>query len=100
ENCPDLRNTGVVDIIRELKSYNAAVDVFDPWVSKEEAQREYGLTLIDRPEEGGYDTVVLAVGHDDFAKAGAEGVRRYGRPGSILFDVKSLFPLEDSDGRL
>ncbi|MEM8948040.1 MAG: Vi polysaccharide biosynthesis UDP-N-acetylglucosamine C-6 dehydrogenase TviB [Pseudomonadota bacterium] len=100
ENCPDLRNTGVVDIIRELKSYNAAVDVFDPWVSKEEAQREYGLTLIDRPEEGSYDAVILAVGHDDFAKAGADGVRRYGRPGSILFDVKSLFPLEDSDGRL
>ncbi len=100
ENCPDLRNTGVVDIIGELTSYNAEVDVFDPWVSKEEALDEYGLTLIDRPEEARYDAVVLAVGHSDFEKAGAEGVRRFGRPGAILFDVKSLFPLEASDGRL
>ncbi|MGI9501141.1 MAG: nucleotide sugar dehydrogenase [Geminicoccaceae bacterium] len=100
ENCPDLRNTGVVDIIRELVSYNAHVDVCDHWVSKDEALEEYGLTLIDRPEEGHYDAVVLAVGHDDFEKAGAQGLRRYGRPGSILFDVKSLFPLEVSDGRL
>ncbi len=100
ENCPDLRNTGVVDIIGELTSYNAEVDVYDPWVSKEEAFEEYGLDLIDQPEEGRYDAVVLAVGHDDFEKAGAEGVRRFGRPGSVLFDVKSLFPLEVSDGRL
>jgi len=100
ENCPDLRNTGVVDIIEELTSYNAHVDVYDPWVSKEEALEEYGLSLIDRPAEGGYDAMILAVGHDDFKQAGAEGVRRFGRPGSVLFDVKSLFPLDAADGRL
>ncbi|MDH3663312.1 MAG: nucleotide sugar dehydrogenase, partial [Alphaproteobacteria bacterium] len=100
ENCPDLRNTGVVDIIEELKCYNATVDVHDPWVSKEEAFEEYGLTLIDQPEDGHYDALILAVGHDVFRKAGAEGVRRFGRPESVLFDVKSLFPLEVSDGRL
>ncbi|MGI9419535.1 MAG: Vi polysaccharide biosynthesis UDP-N-acetylglucosamine C-6 dehydrogenase TviB [Geminicoccaceae bacterium] len=100
ENCPDLRNTGVVDIIRELQGYNAKVEVFDPWVSKEEALAEYDLALVDQPEHGRYDAIVLAVGHDEFEKLGAGGVRRFGRPGSILFDVKSLFPLEVSDGRL
>ena len=100
ENCPDLRNTGVIDVIRELESYNARVDAYDPWVSKEEALEEYGLTMIDRPADGHYDAIVLAVGHDDFKESGAEGVRRFGRPGSVLFDVKSLFPLEVSDGRL
>ena len=100
ENCPDLRNTGVVDIIEELQGYNANVEVHDPWVSSEEAKEEYGLTLVDQPEEGRYDAIVLAVGHDEFEKAGAEGLRRFGRSGSVLFDVKSLFPLEVSDGRL
>ena len=100
ENCPDLRNTGVVDIIEELQGYNARVDVHDPWVSKEEAMEEYGLKLVDRPEEGCYDAIVLAVGHEDFRKIGPRGVRRFGRPGAVLFDVKSLFPLEVSDGRL
>ena len=99
-NCPDLRNTGVVDIIDELKSYNARIHVHDPWVSKEAAREEYSLELIDRPQEARYDAVILAVGHDDFEKAGGEGVRRFGRSGSVLFDVPSLFPLEVSDGRL
>jgi UDP-N-acetyl-D-galactosamine dehydrogenase len=100
ENCPDLRNTGVIDIVRELQGYNATVDVYDPWVSKEEALDEYGLTLIDEPVQGHYDGIVLAVGHEDFQKLGAEGVRRFGRAGSILFDVKSVFPLTGSDERL
>lgn len=100
ENCPDLRNTGVIDIIRELQGYNAGIDVYDPWVSKEEALEEYGLTLIDQPALGHYDGIVLAVGHEDFQKLGAEGVRRFGRDKSILFDVKSVFPLHSSDERL
>ncbi|MEM7043617.1 MAG: Vi polysaccharide biosynthesis UDP-N-acetylglucosamine C-6 dehydrogenase TviB [Pseudomonadota bacterium] len=100
ENCPDIRNTGVVDIIEELQSYNARVDVHDPLVSGEEARAEYGLRLIDRPEESRYDAVILAVGHDAFKRVGADGLRRYGRAGSVLFDVKSLFQLEVSDGRL
>ena len=100
ENCPDLRNTGVVDIIEELVSYNAGVDVYDPWVSKEKAREEYGLALIDRPEEGAYDAIVLAVGHEDFSQAGVDGVRRFGCPGAVLFDVKSLFSGDGVDGRL
>ncbi len=100
ENCPDLRNTRVIDIVRELQVYNATVDVYDPWVSKEEALEEYGLTLIDEPALDHYDGIVLAVGHEDFQKLGVEGVRKFGRTGSILFDVKSAFPLTSSDERL
>jgi len=100
ENCPDLRNTGVVDIIHELTSYNAHIDVHDPCVVKDEAKTEYGLSLIDRPEESQYDAVILAVGHDEFLRMGADGVRRFGRQGAVFFDVKSLFPPDSSDGRL
>ena len=100
ENCPDLRNTGVIDIIRELESYHARVEVHDPWVSKAEALEEYGLSLVDHPDEGGYDAVVLTVGHEDFRKAGAAGVRRFGKTGAVLFDVKSLFTRDEVDGRL
>ncbi len=100
ENCPDLRNTGVIDIVRELQVYNAKVDVYDPWVSKEEALEEYGLDLIDEPPRGQYDGIILAVGHEDFQKLGAEGIRKFGRERSVLFDVKSLFPLGSSDERL
>lgn len=100
EDCPDLRNTGVIDIIRELRSYHAHIDVFDPWVSKEEALEEYGLSLIDRPEPGHYDAVILAVAHKAFNHDGAEGIRAFGRPGAVLFDVKSVLPIEASDGRL
>ncbi|MGI9491342.1 MAG: nucleotide sugar dehydrogenase [Geminicoccaceae bacterium] len=100
ENCPDLRNTGVVDIVRELTSYNAQIHVYDPLVSKDEARQEYGLKMIDQPETGYYDSVVLAVAHDAFQERGASGLRRFGREGAILFDVKSLFALDESDGRL
>lgn len=100
ENCPDLRNTGVVDIIRELASYNAHIDVYDPLVSKEEAEEEYGLELIDQPETGHYDAIVLAVAHDAFRTLGISGMRRFGREETILFDVKSVFALDASDGRL
>ena len=100
ENCPDLRNTGVVDIVRELISYNAQIHVYDPLVSKEEARGEYGLEMIDQPETGHYDGVVLAVAHDIFREMGASGLRRFGRAGATLFDVKSLFALDESDGRL
>lgn len=100
ENCPDLRNTGVIDIVRELQVYNAGVDVYDPWVSKEEALEEYGLDLIDEPAHGQYDGIVLAVGHEDFQKLGAEGIRKFGRERSVLFDVKALFSMGSSDERL
>ena len=100
ENCPDLRNTGVIDIIRELQVYNARVDVHDPWVDKDEALEEYGLALIDEPAKEQYDAIVLAVGHEDFQRLGPEGVKTFGREKSILFDVKSVFAKSGSDARL
>ena len=101
ENCPDLRNTRVVDIVRALQGYNAQVDVYDPWVDAAEAQHEYGLVTIGTPEHGAYDAVVLAVGHDEFRRMGGEGVRAFGRPkASIVYDVKYVLPRDAVDGRL
>lgn len=100
ENCPDLRNTGVIDIIRELQVYNAHVDVYDPWVSKEEALEEYDLKLIDKPVPDHYDGIILAVGHEDFQRLGTEGIRQLGKANSVLFDVKSGLPLGAADERL
>jgi UDP-N-acetyl-D-glucosamine/UDP-N-acetyl-D-galactosamine dehydrogenase len=100
ENCPDLRNTRVVDIIAELRSFNADVDVHDPWVNSEHAQAEYGLALLDQPEPGRYDAVVLAVAHDRFVALGADGVRAFAKPGAVLFDVKRALPRASVDGCL
>jgi UDP-N-acetyl-D-glucosamine/UDP-N-acetyl-D-galactosamine dehydrogenase len=100
ENCPDLRNTRVVDIIRELKSYNAEVDVHDPWVASAHAEAEYGLSLVEEPAPGSYDAVVLAVAHDRFVALGAEGVRAFAKPGAVLFDVKRALPRASVDGCL
>jgi UDP-N-acetyl-D-galactosamine dehydrogenase len=100
ENCPDLRNTKVVDIIEELRSFNVEVDVHDPWVSARLAQHEYGLDLVEKPEEGVYDAIVLAVPHRDFIALGADGIRRFGTPEAVLFDVKRGLDRELVDGCL
>ena len=101
ENCPDLRNTRVVDIVQALEGYSARVDVFDPWVDAAEAQHEYGLTPIEAPEQGVYDAIVLAVGHDQFRALGGQGVRAFGKPeASIVYDVKYVLPRDAVDGRL
>jgi UDP-N-acetyl-D-galactosamine dehydrogenase len=101
ENCPDLRNTRVVDIVQALQGYNAQVDVHDPWVDAEEARHEYGLTPIGNPEQGAYDAIVIAVGHDQFRVLGGAGVRAFGKPeASIVYDVKYVLPREWMDGRL
>ena len=101
ENCPDLRNTRVVDIVRTLEDYSAQVDVFDPWVDAAEARHEYALTPIETPEQGAYDAIVLAVGHDEFKAMGGQGVRAFGKPdGSVVYDVKCLLPRDVVDGRL
>ena len=97
ENCPDLRNTKVVDIIAELKSYNANVHIHDPWVSAEEARHEYGIDLVATPEAGSYDAVILAVSHREFIALGAEGIRAFGKPGAVLFDVKRALPRASVD---
>lgn len=100
ENCPDLRNTRVVDIIKEFKNYHANVDVYDPWINAAEAQHEYGITPIAKLQTGVYDAIILAVGHNEFKDMGVAGVRALGKKGAVLYDVKSLFPREVVDGRL
>lgn len=100
ENCPDLRNTRVVDIIAELRSYNTQVDVYDPWVGAEDARQEYGIELVDLPSPGAYDAVVLAVAHDRFVELGAGGIRAFAKPNAVLFDVKRILPRTDIDGCL
>ncbi|WP_374356084.1 nucleotide sugar dehydrogenase [Thermomonas sp.] len=101
ENCPDLRNTRVVDIIDALQGYNVQVDVTDPWVDADEARHEYGLAPVADPQPGSYDAIIIAVGHEQFRQLGADGVRAYGKPGgSVLYDVKYVLPREAVDARL
>jgi len=100
EDCPDLRNTRVVDIVEELQQYHAEVELYDPWVDPEEARREYGITLQGELQEGRYDAILIAVAHRQFRELGSAELRRLGKPGAVLFDVKYLFPAAESDGRL
>ena len=100
ENCPDLRNTRVVDVVDELQDYGVQVDLHDPWTDTDAAQHEYGLDLIGTPEAGAYDGVLLAVAHDTFRAAGPEALRSYGREGAVFCDLKSVFARDDSDLRL
>lgn len=101
ENCPDLRNTKVVDIVRTLQGYNTQVDIYDPWIDVAEAEHEYGLhCLAQMPAPGQYAAIVLAVGHQQFVQLGEAGIKALGQPGAVLFDVKSILPLGMADGRL
>jgi UDP-N-acetyl-D-glucosamine/UDP-N-acetyl-D-galactosamine dehydrogenase len=101
EGCPDLRNSKVIDIVRELASYNARVDVYDPWVDMDDAKAEYDITpLTEPPHTGAYDAVVVAVAHPEFLNWGAAGIRAFGKPGHVLYDVKSVLRQSESDGRL
>ncbi len=100
ENCPDLRNTKVVDIVRELAEYNIQVDVFDPWVSAEDAMYEYGITPVGTPSHGAYDGIILAVAHSEFKNMGAENIRKLGKAEHVLYDLKYLLDEDKSDLRL
>ena len=100
ENCPDLRNTKVVDIVSELASYSMQVDVHDPWIDAAEAKHEYGLEPIADPQEGAYDVVIIAVAHDEFRKLGAAGIRKYCKENSVLYDIKYILPPDAVDDRL
>ena len=100
ENCPDLRNTRVVDVIAELRNYHAQVDVHDPWADAAEARHEYGIELIDAPASGQYDAIILAVAHQQFIEMGAARIRAFGKPGCVVFDVKQVLPREAVDDRL
>jgi UDP-N-acetyl-D-galactosamine dehydrogenase len=100
EDCPDLRNTRVVDIIEELKDYKVQTDVFDPWADPAQAQQEYGITPVQNLELGAYDAIVLAVAHNQFKIMGAQAIRALGKPEHVLYDLKYLLPVDGSDLRL
>ena len=100
ENCPDLRNTRVVDIVKELADYDVQADVFDPWVDADEALHEYGITPVNQPEPGVYDAIIIAVAHHQFKAMGAAAIRALGKPDHVLYDLKYLLPAVDSDIRL
>ena len=100
ENCPDLRNTKVIDIVNELKEYNITVDIVDPWCSSEEAQHEYGVSTMTSAEEGMYDGIVLAVGHQEFKDLGAEAIRKFGKQSHVLYDLKYVLDKSSVDMRL
>ena len=100
ENCPDLRNTRVIDIIKEFQDYHARVDVYDPWINAAEAEHEYSITPVNTLKPGTYDAIILAVSHKQFKEMGLEKIRALGKNNSVLFDVKYLFPANAVDGRL
>jgi UDP-N-acetyl-D-galactosamine dehydrogenase len=100
ENCPDLRNTRVVDIIEELNDYNVQTDVFDPWVSHDEVFKEYGITSVNDPKHNTYDAIIVAVAHSQFREMGVDAIRSFGKLDHLLYDLKYLFPALDSDLRL
>lgn len=100
ENGPDVRNSKVFNVVTELASYGAEVEVHDPWVSPEDARRQYDIDLVGEPEKGVYDVVVIAVAHEKFKRMGAEQIRAFGKPVSIVYDIKYVLPAGDSDDRL
>jgi len=100
ENCPDIRNTRVIDIIDELKEYNANIDVCDPWVESEVAEHEFSIKLVSSPEKNKYDAIILAVNHHQFLELGANGIRELGKEDAVIFDVKGVLPVTAVDGRL
>jgi UDP-N-acetyl-D-glucosamine/UDP-N-acetyl-D-galactosamine dehydrogenase len=100
ENCPDLRNTRVVDLVKEFEAFNCHIDVYDPWVDKDEAVHEYNIKLIDKPIKGKYDAILLAVAHNEFKVLSVEEIRAFGKDDHILYDIKYLLNANESDGRL
>lgn len=100
ENCPDVRNTKIIDIVHELQEYNIEVDVYDPWIDANEAQREYDITPISQPSSHQYDGIILAVAHQQFVEMGIESIRAFGKSNHVLYDLKYVFTKEDTDIRL
>lgn len=100
ENCPDIRNTRVIDVVKDLEEYNVSVDIYDPWVSDKDAFDEYGLELMQNPDEGSYDAVVVAVAHKEFRELGYVGVEKLLKGNSVVFDLKYVLDKSQSDIRL
>jgi UDP-N-acetyl-D-galactosamine dehydrogenase len=100
ENCPDIRNSKVADVVKELAKYGADVDVYDPWADAAETHHEYGIRLVKKPRARQYDAVVAAVAHDQFKELGIDGVRRLCRKNNVIYDIKHVFKASETDGRL
>ena len=100
ENCPDHRNTRVVDLVKQFKSFSCNVDVYDPWVNKKQVAKEYNIEPIDKPIKGKYDAIVIAVAHKEFKLLTLEEIRSYGKINHILYDIKYLLKASETDGRL
>ena len=100
ENCPDLRNTKIVDIATELGEYNMNVDILEPWCSTEDAQREYGLSVIKEAKPNTYDAIILAVSHDEFKAMGPEAIKALGKAENVIYDLKYVLPKSEVDIRL
>ncbi|WEI14448.1 Vi polysaccharide biosynthesis UDP-N-acetylglucosamine C-6 dehydrogenase TviB [Acinetobacter soli] len=100
ENCPDIRNTKIVDIVTELKDFNMQVDIYDPWADAEETRHEYAIDLVAQPEQGRYDAIILAVAHDQFKAMGSEAIHALGRPNHVVYDLKYVLDHAQSDIRL
>jgi UDP-N-acetyl-D-galactosamine dehydrogenase len=100
ENCPDVRNTKIVDVVHELEKYGAKVDVYDPWADADEAEHEYGLRPVKKLRNGTYDAVVMGVAHDEFRKMGIRKVRALAKKQHVLYDIKYVFRADEVDGRL
>jgi len=100
EDCPDLRNTRVVDVVKELSSFHCNIDIYDPWIDKEESIREYGISPVKQPEQGKYDAVIIAVAHHQFKAMSIDAIRALGKENHLLYDIKYILPAEQVDGRL
>ena len=100
ENCPDHRNSRAVDLVNQFKSFNCNVDVYDPWVSKNQALKEYNIQPIDKPTKNKYDAIIIAVAHDEFKSLTEDQIRTYGKDKHVLYDIKYLLKARESDGRL
>ena len=101
ENCGDLRNTRVIDLVRELEGFSAKVDIYDPWADRAGAKHEYDIDLLaEMPAPGSYDALVVAVAHDQFKSLGIDGLRRLAKGRAVIYDIKGLFPKNEVDGRL
>ena len=100
EDCPDIRNTRVVDVVQELRGFHCNIDVYDPWIDKEESIREFGITPVEQPEPGKYDAVIIAVAHHQFKSMGITAIRALAKKNHVLYDIKYILPAEKVDGRL
>ncbi|EGO7252332.1 Vi polysaccharide biosynthesis UDP-N-acetylglucosamine C-6 dehydrogenase TviB [Salmonella enterica] len=100
ENCPDIRNTRIIDVVKELGNYSCKVDIFDPWVDAKEVRREYGIIPVSEIKSSHYDAIIVAVGHQQFKQMGCEDIRGFGKDKHVLYDLKYVLPAEQSDVRL